>query len=229
MPQLARLALALLVAAALPAAADEAPGRIVVVGSAEVAAVPDVATITAGVETRGPTAAEAMAANSEAMTAVFAALDAAGIERRDLQTRQLDLSSVQSQPRDAGDEAPRIVAYEAANMVTVRVRDIDGLGGVVDALAQAGANRFYGIAFEVSDPREDLDAAREQAVADARARAELYARAAGVTLGPVLSISDEPQGGMPMMRADAAMAAAPPVAAGTVSLSASVRIVYAIE
>lgn len=229
MPQLARLALALLVAAALPAAADEAPGRIVVVGSAEVAAVPDVATITAGVETRGPTAAEAMAANSEAMTAVFAALDAAGIERRDLQTRQLDLSSVQSQPRDAGDEAPRIVAYEAANMVTVRVRDIDGLGGVVDALTQAGANRFYGIAFEVSDPREDLDAAREQAVADARARAELYARAAGVTLGPVLSISDEPQGGMPMMRADAAMAAAPPVAAGTVSLSASVRIVYAIE
>ena len=79
------------------------------------------------------------------------------------------------------------MAFQANNTVTVRVREIARLGEMIDALAGAGANRLYGIGFEVSEPRAALDAARREAVADARAKAELYAEAAGVTLGPVMT------------------------------------------
>ena len=103
----------------------------------------------------------------------------------------------------------------------MRVRAIDTLGSVVDALAKAGSNRLYGIGFEVAEPKPHLDTAREQAVADARGKAELFARAAGVTLGPVLSISEAVQVPGPiMMRAEAMADAAPPVAQGTVTLQA---------
>ena len=101
---------------------------------------------------------------------------------------------------------------------------------MIDGLAGAGANRLYGVGFEVADPRPALDTARQQAVADARARAELYAKAAGVTLGPVQSIREG--GGMASpapYRAKAEMSAAPPVAAGTVTLSAEVELVFGLE
>jgi uncharacterized protein YggE len=232
--RLTAFAIALCLAAALPAAAQqgqgEPPRRITVTGVAEAEAVPDVATLTAGVETRAGTAAAALAANSEAMTAVFAALEAAGIERRDMQTSQLSIGPVYGPYNEGGPEAQRVVGYEAANTVTVRVRAIASLGGVIDALAAAGSNRLYGIGFEVSEPKPHLDTAREQAVADARSKAELFARAAGVTLGPVLSISEAVQVPGPiMMRAEAMADAAPPVAEGTVTLQAQVEIVYGIE
>ena len=100
---------------------------------------------------------------------------------------------------------------------------------MIDALAEAGANRLQGVSFDVAEPRPHLDAARERAVADARARAELYAGAAGVTLGPVVSIRETVEMPGPiMMRAEAADAAVP-IAAGTVTLSAQVEVVYAIE
>jgi uncharacterized protein YggE len=224
-------ALALCLAAAVPAAAQEAPPRqITVTGVAEADAVPDLATVTAGVETRADTAAAALAANSEAMTAVFAALEAAGIERRDMQTSQLSIGPVYGPYREGDPEPQRVIGYDATNTVTVRVREIAELGGVIDSLATAGSNRLYGIGFEVSDPEPHLDTAREQAVADARAKAELFARAAGVTLGPVVSISEATQVPGPiMMRAEAMADAAPPIAEGTVTLQAQVEIVYAIE
>ena len=152
-----------------------------------------------------------------------------GIEPRDVQTSQLTLNPVYEPYRDDAEGPPIVVAFDASNLVTVRVRAIDGLGAIIDALAEAGANRLQGVSFDVAEPRPHLDAAREKAVADARARAELYARAAGVTLGPIQSIRetfDNP--GPIMMRAEAA-SAAPPIAAGTVTLSAQVEIVYAIE
>jgi uncharacterized protein len=224
------LALAVGVALAAPVLAQEPPARqITVTGMAEAEAVPDVATVTAGVETRAATAAAALAGNSEAMTRVFAAIEAAGIERRDLQTSQLGLDPVYA-PYDGSEEPQRVVGYQASNLVTVRVREVAKLGALIDAVTGAGANRLYGIGLEVSDPREQIDAARERAVADARAKAELYARAAGVSLGPVVSIretAEQPPGPV-MMRAEAADAA-PPVSEGTVTLSTQVEIVYAIE
>jgi len=219
-----------LVLAGAAAAQEPPPRQILVVGQAEVEAVPDLATITAGVETQAPTAAEALSANSTAMTAVFAALAASGVAERDMQTSQLSISPVYEPYREGADPVQRVVAYQAANMVTVRVRDVAGVGATVDALTEAGGNRLYGIAFEVSDPRAKLDSARTEAVADARAKAELYATAAGVTLGPVQTIRETTSSPGPvMMRAEAAFDAAPPVAQGTVTLSTEIEIVYAIE
>jgi uncharacterized protein YggE len=225
-------ALAILPPAAIPVAAQEATPttrQVTVVGAAEVEAAPDRATVSAGVDTQSETAAEALAAHSAAMTRVFAALEAAGIDRRDMQTSNLQLGAVWEPYRD-GEQPPRVIGYQASNMVTVRVRDVTAVGAVVDAVATAGANRLNGVGFELSDPRAALDKAREQAVADARARAELYAGAAGVTLGPVLAISEVTAPAQPFFaRAADTMQAAPPVAEGTVALRAEVRMVFALE
>jgi uncharacterized protein len=225
----AAVLVSLLLALAGAAAAQEPPRQITVQGAAEADAVPDLATVTAGVDTRAESAAAALAENSETMTAILAAIDAAGIERRDVQTSQLSLSPVYEPYRDDAEGPPAVLAYEASNLVTVRVRAVDTLGAVIDALARAGANRLQGVSFDVADPKPHLDVAREQAVADARARAELYARAAGVALGPVVSIRETVEVPGPiLMRAEAA-SDAPPIAAGTVTLSAQVEVVYAIE
>lgn len=229
-PSLA-LALAAL-AAALPASAQpsEAPERsISVSGAAEVEAVPDLARVSAGVETRAGTAAEAMAANSAAMAEVFAALEAAGIERRDIQTSNLSLGAVWDHSRD--NEPPQIIGYRASNIVSVRVRDVGALGGVIDAVTGAGANRLDGIGFELSDPAAAMTEARAQAVADARTRAETYARAAGVTLGPVLSIRENGQQSPQPFFARAATEAmdAAPISEGSIVMRAQVGMVFAIE
>ena len=231
--RLAALALALAPVAlpsAAPALADDAPRQITVIGSAEADAVPDRATITAGVETRADTAADALARNSEAMAAVLAALDAAGVERRDVQTSQLSISPVYEPYTEGGPEAQKVAGYEAANMVTIRVRDIARLGETVDQVTKSGANRIFGIGFEVSDPQPTLDTARREAVADARAKAELYAEAAGVTLGPVLRIGETANAPGPIfMRAEAMADKAAPVEGGTVALQAMVEVVYGLE
>ena len=220
--------------AAAPVLAQETPAvtarQITVTGTAEAQAVPDLATITAGVETRAETAAAALAANSEAMAAVLAALDGSGVARRDVQTSQLSISPVYEPYREGSPEAQKVSGYEAANMVTVRVRDIAGLGGTVDAVTKAGANRLYGISFDISDPKPALDTARRQAVADARDKATLFAEAAGVKLGPVVRIGEAVNAPGPMvMRAEAMADKAAPVEGGTVSLQAQVEIVYALE
>ena len=140
------------IALAGPAVAQETPRQITVTGSSQVDAVPDRATITAGVETQAPTAAGALAANSQAMAAVFAALEAAKVEKRDMQTSQLNLNPVYEPFREGAEAPPQVVAFQASNMVTVTVRDLASLGGLIDALAGAGANRLYGIGFEVDGP-----------------------------------------------------------------------------
>lgn len=209
-----------------PAPGAEPPRRIVVTGEGRVEAAPDLATLTAGVQTEATDAAAALGATSAAMEGVLAALAAAGIAPQDMQTSQLSVDPLWA---DDGAGTARVRGYSASNLVTVRVRDVARLGAVIDAAGAAGANRVFGIGFEIAEPRAQLDAARERAVADARARAELLARAAGVTLGPVLSIRE---GGAPApgpMFARVEMDAAPPVAEGVVGIAAQVEIVYAIE
>jgi uncharacterized protein len=224
------LGLAVAPVAAQEAARQPSARQITVIGSAEAQGVPDLATITAGVETRAETAAGALAANSEAMAAVLAALDGSGVARGDVQTSQLSISPVYEPYREGTPEAQKVAGYEATNMVTVRVRDVAMLGATVDAVTTAGANRLYGIGFDVSDPKPVLDSAREKAVADARAKAELFAKAAGGTLGPVVRISEALNVPGPMvMRAEAMADKAAPVEGGTVSLQAQVEIVYGLE
>lgn len=125
--------------------------------------------------------------------------------------------------------SPTISGYVAANLLTVTIRDLAGLGQVLDAAVQDGANTLNGLSFGFTDPRPLMDEARKEAVADARARAELLATAAGVTLGRVVSISEGTpmQGPIPMYKAE--LAAAPvPIAGGEVDVEATVTIFYEI-
>lgn len=221
-------ALALVVATAAAAQEQPLPREIVVTGQAIVEVVPDMATVSAGVETEGETARETLAENAETMRAILAALEAEGIERRDVQTSQLALEP-RYRPRNADDWTPEAVGYVARNTVTVRVRDIDAVGAVVDMMSEAGANRISGIAFGLADTRPHLDEARGEAVRNARAKAELFADAADVTLGEVVNIRETQPIDRPYpMMARAEMAMDDAVAEGVLEVSAMVEIVYAI-
>lgn len=229
-PGISVLVAVLMLAPPLAALAGEPGRRITVNGSAEVEAIPDLARISAGVQTQNGSAAGALAENAAAMTEVFAVLEDLGIDRSDIQTSELSLDPVWEQLDDGQVGTPGIAAYQASNTVAIMVRAIPDLGRVIDALGKAGANRIFGIGFEVADPRPLLDSAREKAIDDARAKAQLMSRAAGTTLGAVISITENRGGGMPgPLRAKAEFASAPPVAQGIVSLSADVELVYALE
>lgn len=220
----AALALPVALAIALPAVAE---GTITVTGEASIPATPDMATISLGVTTEGATAAEAMSANSKALAAVIDRLKSAGIAEQDLQTANLSLN-----PNWVGydnGQTPTISNYVAMNMLNVRVRDLAALGGVLDASIADGANTLNGITFELSSPRPVQDEARRAAVADAAAKAGLYATAAGVNLGKVMSISEQQTYGGPMPVFMEARAASPvPVASGQIALQSAVTVTYQI-
>lgn len=222
----ASLAVLAVLATALPAAA----GSITVQGQGEVTATPDMAMINSGVTTQGATAREALDANSKAMAELMAALEAAGIEARDVQTSNFSVSPnyVYSDARDENGYTlpPMIQGYQVSNSVSVRVRDIAQLGAILDRSVDVGANTINGISFMVADPTPLLDEARKAAFADARRKAELYAEVAGEALDGLESIS-ESQGYSspePMAMYARADAAAVPVAAGEMSFSVNVTV-----
>lgn len=157
---------------------------------------PDVATIRSGVVTQGATAAAALSENAARMDKVLAALRRAGIEARDITTSNV---SLQPQYRYAENQPPAITGYQAANSVSVKFRDIKKSGAVLDALVGAGANQIDGPAMSIDKPDEALDVARADAVTRARARAELYAKAAGLRVERIVSINEngEYDGGSP--------------------------------
>jgi hypothetical protein len=222
------LAIMLLGAPALAETPADFPPAISVTGEAQISVAPDIAFVDAGVATDARTAREASEANSAAMAKVFAALKAANIDARDIQTSRLSLQP-QYAPNRSGPSP--IVGYRASNRVTVRIHDVSKVAGVIDTLVGAGANDIGNVAFEVSQASKLLDDAREKAVADARRKAEIYAKAAGVTLGAALSISE---GGAPQPvfrgKMMAGMAAAPtPIAQGEETLSVSVGVTWAIK
>src|SRR6201995_5134922 len=197
---------------AAPALADDFPSAITVSGEATVLAAPDLAQIDAGVAKDAKSAKEASDANNAAMGKVLLALKGAGIEEKDFQTSRLSLQP-QYAPNRSGPNA--VVGYRAANRVTIKLRDVTKVAATIDLLVAAGANELGGINFMVSSASKLLDDAREQAIADARRKAEIYARAAGVTLGSPVSISEEGAPGPARFRRMAAgMAASAPVAQG---------------
>jgi len=217
-------------APALAQTPTDIPAAISVSGEAHISVPPDLAFVDAGVATDAKTAREASEANNVAMGKVMAALKSASIDPKDIQTSRLSLQP-QYAPNRSGPSP--IVGYRASNRVTVRIRDITKVANVIDTLVGAGANDIGNVNFEVADASKLLDDAREKAVADARRKAEIYAKAAGVTLGAPLSISEEgtPQ---PMFRAKMAMpmgaAAAPtPIAQGEETLSVTVAVSWAIK
>lgn len=203
--------------------------RLTVTGEGQATAQPDLATISLGVSSRAATAAEAMRLNAEQQSKVIETLKAEKIEARDIQTSGLNLSPVM----DYQDgQAPKLTGYAAQNMVTVRLRDLAGLGPVLDKLVGAGANEINGITFSREDMAEARDSARAAAIADARHRAEIMAEAAGMKLGRLISLSEAQTGEGPrpmMMAADAKAASGAPIEAGELAVTANVTAVFAMR
>jgi uncharacterized protein len=213
---------------ATPALAQTAsPAMISVTGEATVSVAPDLAQIDAGVTSEAKTAREASDANNAAMGKVLLALKSASIDEKDFQTSRLSLQP-QAAPNRPGPAS--IVGYRASNRVTIRLRDVTKVASVIDTLVAAGANDVGGINFTVSQASKLLDEAREQAIADARRKVEIYAKAAGFSLGAPLSITEEGgHGPIPYRRMAAGMAASTPVAQGEETLQVTVSVSWAIK
>lgn len=243
-PTLAALSLCAL-AAPLPVLAQDvssgpvvAPGNTMLTVSAEgrSSREPDLAVFTAGVATTGKTAGEALSENSAAMNRVIQALNRAGIAERDIQTSNLSLNPVYgSRNRSANtleEEMPPILGYRANNTVMVKQRKLEQYGRVIDTLVASGANQVNGPEFQMDEPDAAMDDARTQAIRKARERANLYARAAGLRVVRILTISEG--GGYsprpPVMYARAAMdvaeGAPTPIAAGEVEVQVNVSVSF---
>lgn len=203
---------------------------ISVTASGQVTAVPDIVRITTGVLAEADTAKAALAANTAAMTQVIEQLKALGLDAKDIQTSDFSVQPKYIYPPDGA--APKLIGYQVSNMVHIRVRNVARMGEVLDQVVDAGSNQINGIQFEVSKADELQDAARKNAFAAALRKAQLYAEAAGVTLGPVLSISEGVvhPGPRPMMRtAMAEKADAVPIEAGEQALEVQVSVVWSLQ
>ena len=210
------------------AAAQEQQHIITMSGHGETHGQPDTAMLSAGVSVDAPTAAAALADANKNMQAILAALKKLGVADKDIQTRNF---SVHPQYANGNGQAPRVTGYQVSNLVEVRLADIGKLGSALDALVTEGANQINGVNFSIHDPAALLAEARTQAVADARAKAETFAKAAGVTLGAILSITENGNGGPRPVVFAAPMAkmASVPVALGEEAINADVTIAWEIK
>ena len=219
----------------MPGGGDESPpkaagGVLTVRGEALVTAVPDMARFTVGVEVQAPTADRAMRANSARTEAILKTLAELGIPARDVQTTQFSVYPVWNNRKGGSGQPLKITGFMASNSLQVRVRDIARLGAVLDALIRAGGNRLQAVSFSHSDPEPLRDRARRKAVKEALRRARLLAEAAGVRLGPVLSLEEVSAGRGPTARMAALAADRPvPIAEGEIGFSATVVLRIAIR
>tara|TARA_R110002051_G_scaffold34257_1_gene76436 strand:+ start:1354 stop:2061 length:708 start_codon:yes stop_codon:yes gene_type:complete len=213
------------------AAAQSLPAQISVTGSGTITTTPDMAYMTLGVVQEAQTAAAALDAMSAAMDGVLAQLRAADIAATQIQTGALLLDPRYSDYVEG--QARRVTGYVASTDVNVQVYDLENLGRVLDMAVRDGANQMNGLRFDVAEPAPLLKAARQAAIADAQDKAQVYSQAAGVTLGPVMLISEGgiPGGPEPMMAGLAFDSASRsvPIAAGEMSISANITMVWALE
>jgi uncharacterized protein YggE len=216
---------------ATPAFSQPVSGtRLDISATGEVTRVPDIAVISAGVVTRSSTAVQALADNAARMDRVRAALKRAGIADRDIQTSNVSLNPdyryIENQP-------PQLTGYNASNTVNVRFRDIRATGKILDALVAEGANQINGPSLTIDKPESALDEARAKAIANGRARAELYARALGMRVIRLLSVSENSGyggGPVPMVRMDMAQAASKTeISPGEQQLSVTVSMSFELQ
>ncbi len=210
-----------------PASTIQPQTTITLTGQGSIKQAPDVAMISVGVQVEAKTAADAMSQQATQMNGVFAAVKAAGIADRDMQTGNLSLNPVYEYPNNA---RPRLTGYQAANSITIKVRDLKNLGKTLDAVVKGGGNTINGISFSVDKPEQFQNDARVEAIKDAAAKAELYAKAVGYKVARIVTISEydySPQPPMPvMMRMQDMAAEATPIAAGEVALVQTVNVVF---
>jgi hypothetical protein len=231
------LPLALAAAIAFPAVASAADStrtpRIVVTGEGEASVAPDIALLSLSVMREAKTARAALDANNDAMAAVIAAMKAAGIAERDLQT-----AGIQINPRynftnnPDGSQQAELVAYQVTNTLSVRVRDIDKTGEVLDKAVSLGVNQGGGISFTNDNPAAALTEARKKAVADAISKAKTLAEAAGVSVGRVLEITDQTFAPSPMRinaKAFDAARASVPIQSGENTYNVQVNVTFELK
>lgn len=206
--------------------AAPAPQRTITVGgSATVTAVPDRATFTFGVDTRGETAKEALSASSAAIERVVDAVRGAGIDGKDVQTQQVSLYTQTS------SDGRHIEGYAASAAITVRVGDLDRAGPLVDTAVAAGASSVYGPSLERSDADELRSEALADALGDARTKAEALAKAAGGSLGDVVSVTEAggPAPPIPYAARGALEAADTSIEPGTQEIQAAVTVTFELQ
>jgi uncharacterized protein YggE len=213
-----------------PIPAGGSPRAIRVSGEGRAFAAPDVARVTIGVAAQDPKSlARATADATARMKKVLAALEKAGVAAKDVRTTRYAVEVLRSYERES---AGAIVGYAVSNQVAVTVRDLSRLGALLDQVVAAGSNAIEGLSFEKEDPSAERARALEAAVADARAKAAVLARAAGATLGEVLGVQEGSAGPIPLVRegfAAARAASAVPIAAGELEIVATVELTQAIR
>lgn len=222
---------ALTTAGAVRAEPATSPRILTVSGEGDVKTVPDEAVLSAGVVSEAPSADAALAANRQAMTAVFAELKREGIPDRAIATSEFSVNAEYSSNQN-GNVPQHITGYRVDNTVTVTLDDLSKVGAAIDALVASGANSMGGVSFVVKDSKPLLRQARQDAVKDAIARAETYASAAGLKLGRVLSLGEggENPGPRPLMHEMVMVTAArTPISPGETNITADVTITYEIQ
>jgi len=232
------MAAALMIGAAIPAAAGAqqatisqaiAGTRLDVTATGEVTRVPDLAIISAGVQTRAATASAALQQAAARMTRVRAALKAAGIADRDIQTSSINLNP---DYRYENGQPPKLAGYAASNQLTIRFRDIANAGKIIDALVAEGANSISGPSLTIDKPETAMDEARLKAIAAGRARAETYARALGMRVVRLVALSEN-GGGYPgprvMMQAVERDSSATSIEAGEQAVTANLAMTFELQ
>ena len=209
------------------------PRVITVSGMGEVKVKPDMASVSTGVTSEAPNARAALAKNNAAMTAVLNALQAAGVAEEDIQTSNFSVSPIYAPMQPGQISSPQISSYQVSNQVNARIKTLSKLGATLDALVQAGSNQINGISFDLNEPKPHIDNARKKAIADAKAKAELYASAAGVSVGSVLQISEISAQGpiMPVETRTMSMAAdaSVPIAAGQNTIATNITVTFELR
>ncbi|HEY7959512.1 MAG TPA: SIMPL domain-containing protein [Sphingomicrobium sp.] len=202
--------------------------RLDIMATGEVTRVPDIAVISAGVVSRSTTATGALQDSADRMSRVIAALKSAGVADRDVQTSNVSLNPEYRYPEN---QSPQLVGYTASNSVTVRFRDIQTSGKILDALVRQGANQINGPTLTIDKPEGALDEARQKAIATGRARAELYARSLGMRVARIVSVSENESYAVPppvpvMARMEAASTKIEP---GEQKLSVNLAMIFELQ
>ncbi|MBI3040162.1 MAG: SIMPL domain-containing protein [Chloroflexi bacterium] len=204
-------------------------------GQGKVTAVPDIATLRLGIEAEAASVAEAQGRAAEAMDRVMTALTGNGVVKKDIQTQYFNITKVTRW--DDKNQRELIIGYRVTNIVTAKIRDIDKAGTIIDAVAEAGGDltRIDNIAFSVDDPSAYYEAARQEAMAEAKAKAKQLAELSGVSLGKPTYISENIQLPSPIYQtgavfaAEKAAAVETPISPGEMEVSLSLQVVYAIQ
>ena len=228
---LATLLLSLSLAAPQALAGDQPDKRTIsLTGSGIVKTTPDMVEISTGVTSEAPSARAALDKNTESMTEVVEALKRDGIEAKDIQTANFSVGPVYRREKDG--KPPTIVGYRVTNQVRITLRDTGKLGAILDKVVSLGANQIGSIEFGVSEPEALKDEARKLALKNATDNAKLYAEAAGVGLGPILSISEQESSYQPRYAPAASRmeaAADVPIEAGTASVQVRVNVTWELD